>query len=250
MLALRENASCHAEVRDLSAFCNFLVTIGRITGGNLSTVHKNERCGFNFSKGLTLWGNSEQNFFTMRWTYVLLPCLGFLMGAGSMSDYPKPSPAELMARVPQKPVMHCKTHSGLPDKKCTPGKAWTTDKETICNGGSTSLIRPSDTYTNKLKVAQIREYGYGDVDPGDYEEDHLVPLEIGGHPDDPENLWPEAHAGKNGSQQKDKVEDWLHAQICRGAMTPQAAQDGMKTNWKQYLAHVTPYKPPAVQEVE
>jgi hypothetical protein len=186
----------------------------------------------------------------MKWTTVLLPCLGLVLGAGSMSDYPKPTLSVLMARVPHNPTRHCKSHSGLADPACTPGKAWTTDKDTICQGGSTSLIRPSDQYTNKLKGAQIIEYGYGDVAVGDYEEDHLIALEIGGHPDDPGNLWPEPHAGKNGSQEKDKVEDWLHAQICSGAMTPQAAQDGIRTNWKQYLSHVTPYKPPAVHETE
>ncbi len=188
----------------------------------------------------------------MKKVHLLLPCLAFVMGAasGSIADYSKPTLAELMTRVPTNPTPHCKSSNGLPDSTCTPGKAWTTDRQTICHGGSTSLIRPPVEYTDKLKVAQITEYDYGDVEPLDYEEDHLISLEIGGHPDDPTNLWPEAHGGKYGSEQKDKVENWLHKQVCSGAMTPQQAQEGIRTNWKQYLSNVTPYKPPAVHEVQ
>ncbi len=191
-------------------------------------------------------------FLIMKKTWLLLPCIALALGAGkgSMSDYPKPTDAELMGRIPANPTAHCKSKNGLPDSTCTPGKAWTTDTDTICHGGSTSLIRPPVDYTDKLKVAQITEYDYGDVDPSDYEEDHLISLELGGNPDDPANLWPEAHAGKNGSKQKDKVENWLHKQICSGAMTPKDAQEGISTNWKQYLSKVAPYKAKSVREVQ
>jgi hypothetical protein len=155
-----------------------------------------------------------------------------------------------MARVPQNPTPQCSTHNGLPDSTCTPGKARTQDVNTICHGGSTKLIRPPVEYTDALKVAQITQYGFGDVSTADYEEDRFVPLEIGGHPDGPQNLWPEPHDRKYGSQQKDKGKDWLHKQICSGAMTPQQAQDGIRANWEQYLPHATPYVAPKVHEVE
>jgi hypothetical protein len=32
------------------------------------------------------------------------------------------------------------------------------------------------------------------TDTSSFELDHLVPLELGGAPSDPRNLWPEAHA--------------------------------------------------------
>lgn len=167
-----------------------------------------------------------------------------------MSDYPKPTLDALMGRVPHEPVSHCKSRNGLPDPACTPGKAWTTDKDTICHGGSTKTVRPPTKYTDALKVAQIAEYDYGDVSVKDYEEDHLISLEIGGHPDDPANLWPEAHGGQNGSEEKDKVENWLHKQVCSGSMTLEEAQGGIRTNWRQYLSHVAPYKPPKVHEID
>jgi hypothetical protein len=52
-----------------------------------------------------------------------------------------------------------------------------------------------------------------------YEEDHLIPLEIGGDPTDPRNLWPEpcnTQVGGTvmGARQKDVVEGFVHDEIC------------------------------------
>jgi hypothetical protein len=151
-----------------------------------------------------------------------------------MSDYKKPSLGVLMARVPEEPTPHSKSRNGLPDPICKPGKAWTIDRDTIGHGGSTSLIRPPVQHTDALKVAQITEFDYGDAEPEDCEEDHLISLEIGGHPGVPANLRPEAHGGKYGSEEMDKVENWLHKQVSSGAMTPKEAQEGIRTNWKLY----------------
>jgi hypothetical protein len=37
-------------------------------------------------------------------------------------------------------------------------------------------------YTDNLKRQQLAEFGYADRNPADYEEDHLVPLELAGCP--------------------------------------------------------------------
>jgi len=54
-----------------------------------------------------------------------------------------------------------------------------------------------------------------------YEEDHLIPLEDGGHPTDPRNLWPEPYNTQvggaiMGARQKDVVETFIHDEICYG----------------------------------
>jgi hypothetical protein len=136
------------------------------------------------------------------------------------------------------PALRCKPSAGLPDPRCTPGAIRTTSIQSICNGGSTKRYRPPTSYTNNLKVQQIAEYRYSDVNPKDYEEDHLISLEIGGDGSDPKNLWPEAHAGRYGSFTKDRVENWLHKQICSGAMTPEEAQKGIASDWRQYIPRV------------
>ena len=52
------------------------------------------------------------------------------------------------------------------------------------------MIRPPVTYTTKLKLKQLRAMGLTGH-AAEYEEDHFIPLEVGGHPTDPRNLWPE-----------------------------------------------------------
>lgn len=87
----------------------------------------------------------------------------------------------------------CHSVNGLPDRICTPGVAdprvtQDTILTTICVSGYTTKVRPSSSYTNALKHSQIIAYGYSDTNLADYEEDHLIPLEVGGHPTDPKNL--------------------------------------------------------------
>ena len=62
--------------------------------------------------------------------------------------------------------------------------------QTICSPTwSTKTIRPPVTYTSRLKQQQLAHAT--DKNPAHYEEDHFISLELGGHPRDPRNLWPE-----------------------------------------------------------
>jgi hypothetical protein len=98
-----------------------------------------------------------------------------------------------------------------------------TIRQTICNPRwSTKTIRPDASYTHRLKVEQIREYAYSDSSLRDYEEDHFIPLELGGSPTDPKNLWPEpfeTSVPDGGAHAKDEVENYLHAEVCSGSLT-------------------------------
>lgn len=126
----------------------------------------------------------------------------------------------------------CTSQNGLPDPVCTPGVVRTTDVNVICNQG-TKQFRPPVSYTNNLKIQQIQQYGYTDTSLSSYEEDHLIPLEVGGDGYDPKNLWPEPYNIPNGAYQKDQVENLLHKRICDGTVTPQEAQKEISTNWEQ-----------------
>jgi hypothetical protein len=115
--------------------------------------------------------------------------------------------------------------------------------ENICNPAwSTRLVRPPSSYTNRLKAEQLRNYGYADTNPRDYEEDHLIPLEIGGSPTDPSNLWPEPYEASipdGGARAKDEVENYLHKQVCTGTIPLQTAQREIATDWyRVYIASV------------
>ena len=77
----------------------------------------------------------------------------------------------------------------------------------------------------------MRAYGYAAEAPGDFEEDHLIALELGGDPRDPKNLWPERLTGGSGALQKDRVENWAHDEVCAGRMQLADAQQRMAVNW-------------------
>jgi hypothetical protein len=95
-----------------------------------------------------------------------------------------------------------------------------TIRSTICRRGWTATIRPPVSYTNALKRRQMRQYG--ETGPlSAYQEDHLISLELGGHPTDPRNLWPEPYPR---AREVDAVENELNAQVCDGSLTLAQAQ--------------------------
>jgi hypothetical protein len=91
---------------------------------------------------------------------------------------------------------------------------------TICVTGWTRTIRPSTEYTNALKRKQMRAYRETGT-ASDYQEDHLISLELGGHPTDPRNLWPEPYPR---ASQVDLIENDLNRQVCDGSLTLAEAQ--------------------------
>jgi hypothetical protein len=91
---------------------------------------------------------------------------------------------------------------------------------TICVHGWTKTIRPPTSYTNALKDKQMREYGVGGSTSG-YQEDHLISLELGGHPTDPRNLWPEPYPRASAV---DSIENDLNSKVCSGELTLESAQ--------------------------
>jgi len=104
---------------------------------------------------------------------------------------------------------------------------------TICVSGYTKTIRPPVSYTTPLKQRQLAStYSrYHDQSTKDFEEDHLIPLEIGGNPTDVRNLWPEPWFGTYGAKAKDKLENRLHAAICSGNTTLAQAQAIFANDW-------------------
>jgi hypothetical protein len=134
-----------------------------------------------------------------------------------------------------------------PDRHRTPGVAnpkvtQANIKRTICRSGWTGTIRPPTSYTNTLKVQGIADYGYSNKKLASYEEDHLISLQLGGHPRDPDNLWPQAYAGKCGARVKDRVETKLKTLVCRRQITLAQAQQMIAHNWvatyNQYIGEL------------
>jgi hypothetical protein len=115
-----------------------------------------------------------------------------------------------------------------------------TIQTTICVPGYSAKIRPPVSYTDKLKVQQIQQYGYADTNKANYEEDHLIPLGVGGHPRDPKNLWPEPrYSTPYNASVKDTLENTLHDLVCSDQVPLDTARQAMATDWvaayRQYV---------------
>lgn len=141
-----------------------------------------------------------------------------------------------------------------PDHAATPGLVnpditQASIGQTICNPQwSTRTIRPPSSYTDRLKRQQVAKSHLTDKSPAHYEEDHLVSLELGGHPHDPRNLWPErwgtpghplTHLGPFpahlvGAKAKDATEGALKQEVCHGTLTLREAQFIIATDWFKY----------------
>jgi hypothetical protein len=136
----------------------------------------------------------------------------------------------------------------LPDSARTPGAinpsvTQANIGQTICVSGWTATVRPPASLTTRLKVVQLASgYTYkGDTATGDYEEDHLISLELGGAPSAEANLWLEPYNAPEGARVKDQVENKLHALVCAGTITLATAQQAIATNWwNAYQTYVRP----------
>lgn len=144
---------------------------------------------------------------------------------------------------------------GDPNPAFTPGAknpvvTQATIHSTICVAGWTATVRPPSTYTTALKAQQIPEYGYANTTLADYEEDHLISLEIGGAPRSQANLWPEPYSvtladGRSvGARVKDQFENRLHDLVCAGQMTLTVAQNEIAHDWIRHWFALSGQAPP------
>jgi hypothetical protein len=131
----------------------------------------------------------------------------------------------------------------LPDPACTPGAVnpevtQESLDRTICRPGYSSGIRPPRSVTDREKQLSARAYGY----TGSFrtaELDHLVPLSVGGDPNDPRNLWLQPNddpTAKDTTNAKDDVGWLLYRAVCDRRVELEAAQRAIATNWVTALS--------------
>lgn len=116
------------------------------------------------------------------------------------------------------------TDFSVPADMLNPEVTQASVQATVCRSGWTGTIRPASSYTTALKRRQIAAYGYEDRALGSYEEDHVVPLVLGGHPTAPANLFPQPHSS---SVPDDSEETRLGRAVCRSMTTLADAQARM-----------------------
>jgi hypothetical protein len=126
----------------------------------------------------------------------------------------------------------------LPDPALTPGDVLTTDPGVICRPGYTQTVR---NVPGRLKAQVYRSYGITARQPGEFEVDHLISLELAGS-NSVRNLWPESYVTTPlNAHVKDALENRLHALACKGRVPLQEAQRAMASDWTAaYVRYVGP----------
>src|SRR3984893_18584769 len=129
----------------------------------------------------------------------------------------------------------------FPYPKLTPGDAFEVTVQDLSVPGYTKKVRDVPA---EMKREVYREYGITSHGPGDYEVDHLIPLEVGGS-NSIRNLWPESHRTSPwNAQVKDRLESKLHELVSSGQLDLKTAQRAIASNWiEAYKLYVSPNPP-------
>jgi hypothetical protein len=87
---------------------------------------------------------------------------------------------------------------------------------------------------------QLARYHYDDTNPTHFRLDHVIPVELGGDPDAPSNMWPQPLSPTPAAPEKDRVTAYLRQQVCSGAMTLAAAQQAVLNDWVAVYEQLPP----------
>ena len=126
----------------------------------------------------------------------------------------------------------CETDGLYPDKNCTPGDIFPNiSNEQICVKGYSATVR---NVPKSVKTKVYEDYNILPDERKNYVIDHLISLQIGGTNEIP-NLFPQKSTGEINSRTKDKIENFLKREVCKGNMTLKKAQKTIVEDWLEVL---------------
>ena len=136
-----------------------------------------------------------------------------------------------------------------PDNHLTPGAIATTTPDRICPHVDRKLEAARPSSADKARVYRAYHLDYPQP-TGKYELDHLIPIELGGAPNDPANEWPEPNTTVDPAaikrwgfspafihNPKDLLEAVLHREVCDGRVPLGEAQQAIASDWPAAYAH-------------
>ena len=148
--------------------------------------------------------------------------LGAMTACGSLPSSPESSVAPPLA-----------TLQTVPEEALNPDVQQVTIQQTICVTGYTASVRPSTTYTNGVKLKLLREQGLPASAANEFELDHRIPLALGGHPRNLQNLVLQPWEGKDGAKVKDRLERRLQQLVCTGKLLLDDARRAVYLDWQR-----------------
>lgn len=175
--------------------------------------------------------SSVKKFFIIL---IIGTVLGISYGAKAHKEPASSETLRAMARAesyvfePRSQLVGCTRQGVYPDPECTPGAIFeSATKEDVCRSGYSRSVR---NVSSSKKESVYAAYGVGSHEPGEYEVDHFISLELGGS-NDIANLFPEPAEPRPGFHEKDEIENYLHAQVCEGNITLREAQILVSAHW-------------------
>lgn len=152
---------------------------------------------------------------------LIIVILALLSACGSVT--PSPESTTPAATAPSQAV---------PTEALNPDVHQDTIQQTICVAGYTASVRPSTTYTNGVKLKLLRENALPASATGEFELDHRIPLALGGHPRNLQNLMLQPWEGKDGAKAKDRLERSLQRLVCAGKVLLDDARKAIYVDWQ------------------
>jgi hypothetical protein len=131
----------------------------------------------------------------------------------------------------------------VPDPAQTPGATLEVTAADICVPGYSKRVR---NVPIEVKRQVYANYGIRRHEPGEYEVDHLISLELGGS-NSIRNLWPQSfRTSPWNAYVKDALENELHRRVCARTIDLATAQHIIAQNWVAgYRTYMSPNPPPA-----
>lgn len=133
----------------------------------------------------------------------------------------------------------------VPDPARTPGDTLEVTAADICMPGYAKKVRNVPIAVKRRVYAS---YGILTHEPGEYEVDHLISLELGGS-NSIRNLWPQSYRTFPwNARVKNALENELHRRVCAGTIDLSKAQRIIAQNWVMgYRMYVNPNPPTTVR---
>jgi hypothetical protein len=116
---------------------------------------------------------------------------------------------------------------GIINAKVTQGNI----QQTICRPSWIKSNLPPVRYLTRVKMRQLKDWHYQDRDPAQYVADHRIPIAVGGHPRAAGNLWPQPQSITWNATAKNKLETYMHGEVCAGRMKLDDARAVFQRDW-------------------
>ena len=113
-----------------------------------------------------------------------------------------------------------------------PAVTQATIDRTICKPGWTEAVRPPFRVMDQIKRDKLRAAGWTDADKNRFALDYIIPLSLGGGPDDPKNLRLEP---ENELVERKALEACLPRLVCERRLMLDEVRKAIWRDWRAAL---------------